>query len=264
MTKQENRQIKLLIKQRILEYIEFQGMSMYSFYRDSGITRNTFSARSGISELNLMKFRHYAPEVSLHWLVEGKGGMFQQWAPVAEGDSFRLLDRENLRYDPKIRLSRVSDVVADYRVESEQTTSGTNDTIPLYELKEGENLADLLWRRGSEVVPAGQLVTSGTLSCDGVFRVATNDLPLFKKGDILFYKECSPVDESICDGLCFILYEDHGEEISSVGKVSAGSTPGLIRLEGDNSGLVSKEIFRSEIRAVAKIVGSIRFNAQHE
>ena len=259
LTKQENRQIKLLIKQRILEYIEFQGMSMYSFYRDSGITRNTFSAQSGISELNLMKFRRYAPEVSLHWLVEGKGEMFQQWAPIAERDSFRLPDKKNFHYAPEIRLSRVSDVKANYRIESKQAVSRTDESIPLYELKEGKDLINLLWRGESEGVPIGQLVTSGAPPCDGGGRVSTDNFPLFGKGDIIFYRKCSPADESVCDGLCFILYEDHGKEIFSIRKISTGSTSWSIRLEDDDSGFVSQEISRSEIRAMAKIVGSIRF-----
>jgi hypothetical protein len=56
------------IKNKILQYIEYKGISKYKFYQESGITRGVLDKESGISEDNIAKFIAYAPEVDLSWL----------------------------------------------------------------------------------------------------------------------------------------------------------------------------------------------------
>lgn len=68
-------QEKSLIKQNILQYIEYLGISKYDFYKKSGITRGVLDQTSGISEENTTKFLAYAPEVNIDWLLTGKGKM---------------------------------------------------------------------------------------------------------------------------------------------------------------------------------------------
>lgn len=252
----------MLIKHRIVEYVESQGMSMYSFYRDSGITRNTFSNPSGISEQNLMKFRRYAPDVSLHWLVEGEGGMFQRWTPANEPLPTAVPDAENLRYEPSIRLRQASDVAAGYQTQADDTAE--EEGISLYELRNGETLSSLLSGTEGEAAPTGRLVIPGAPSCDGALRIPENDAFRLRKGDIVFFRKCTPDEEPAYGETYLLSLEINGEETLSARELLPGSTPELIRLAGDDPKSVPQEIYRSRIRAMAMIVGHIRFNVPHK
>lgn len=67
-----------LIKKRILQYIDNQGLTRYKFYKDSGITRGVMEKDSGITEDNIAKFIAYAPDVNLRWLILGEGEMIRK------------------------------------------------------------------------------------------------------------------------------------------------------------------------------------------
>jgi hypothetical protein len=66
-----------LIKQKILQYIDFIGITKYQFYQKTGITRGVLDKEGGISEDNIAKFIAYYPEVSNDWLLTGKGEMLK-------------------------------------------------------------------------------------------------------------------------------------------------------------------------------------------
>lgn len=72
---QEKRQEKSPIKQNILLYLAKKGVSAYEFYKDSGVTRGILQQNNGISEDNIARFLAYAPDVSVEWLITGKGNM---------------------------------------------------------------------------------------------------------------------------------------------------------------------------------------------
>ena len=75
---QENTQEKSRIKQRILLYLQKKGVSEYSFYKKSSITRGILQQNNGISEENIARFLAYAPDVNLEWLLTGEGEMLRQ------------------------------------------------------------------------------------------------------------------------------------------------------------------------------------------
>ncbi len=62
-------QEKSQIKQKILQYLDYKGVSTYKFYKDSGITRGILTQPSGISEDNLAKFLKWATDVNKGWLL---------------------------------------------------------------------------------------------------------------------------------------------------------------------------------------------------
>lgn len=64
---------KSLIKQRILLYLDFKGVSKYEFYKISGVTRGVLDQNTGISEDNLARFIAYAKDIDLEWLLLGVG-----------------------------------------------------------------------------------------------------------------------------------------------------------------------------------------------
>lgn len=66
---------KSSIKKRILKYLDLKGISKYQFYKGSGIARGVLDKNSGMSEDNIARFIAYAPEISVNWLILGKGKM---------------------------------------------------------------------------------------------------------------------------------------------------------------------------------------------
>lgn len=67
-----------IIKQRILQYLEFKGISKYECYQKTGITNGVFSQKSGISEDNLLSFLSYYRDISTDWLLTGRGEMLRR------------------------------------------------------------------------------------------------------------------------------------------------------------------------------------------
>ena len=65
------------IKERILEYLEYKGVTKYRFYLDSGIARGVLDKPTGLTEENIIRFIYYAKDVALNWLILGKGSMIK-------------------------------------------------------------------------------------------------------------------------------------------------------------------------------------------
>ncbi len=66
-----------LIKQKILQYLDFIGVTKYNFYQKTGITRGVLDKEGGISEDNIAKFIAYYPEINPEWLLTGVGNMIK-------------------------------------------------------------------------------------------------------------------------------------------------------------------------------------------
>ncbi len=80
-------QEKSIIKQKILLYLDFKGISPYKFYKDTDTTRGILTQNNGITEENLLKFIAYAQDISLDWLLTGEGAMLKgerEPQPVSE------------------------------------------------------------------------------------------------------------------------------------------------------------------------------------
>lgn len=64
-----------LFKKNILQFIDYLGIKKSEFYRNTGITRGVLDHPTGLTEDNLTKFIANYPEVSITWLLTGKGEM---------------------------------------------------------------------------------------------------------------------------------------------------------------------------------------------
>ncbi len=67
-----------VLKQRVLEYLDFKGVSMYEFYKTTGVSNGVLSQKTGLSEINILKFLSYYPDVSLRWFLTGEGSMIDK------------------------------------------------------------------------------------------------------------------------------------------------------------------------------------------
>lgn len=76
-----------VIKKRILQYLEFKGITKYKFYQDTGITNGILSQSNGLSEDNILKFLSGYPDISPDWLLTGRGSMERVGGVQVEGVS---------------------------------------------------------------------------------------------------------------------------------------------------------------------------------
>lgn len=83
---QEKEQNISPIKQRILLFAASLGISKRDFYTKIGVSRGTLESKTGITEDVITKFFATYPEVSIEWLMTGKGEMLsdESVAPVKQ------------------------------------------------------------------------------------------------------------------------------------------------------------------------------------
>lgn len=72
---QEKEQKISPIKQRILQFADTLNISKREFYLQIGVSRGTLESKTGITEDVLAKFIAAFPDVSIEWLMQGKGDM---------------------------------------------------------------------------------------------------------------------------------------------------------------------------------------------
>ena len=83
-----------IIKQNILKYLEYKGITPYRFYKENDVTRGILTQNNGITEENLLKFVRFAQDISLDWLLTGNGSMLKTETPL-EDTSNDVLTPEN-------------------------------------------------------------------------------------------------------------------------------------------------------------------------
>ena len=114
------------IKERILQFIQYKGISRYRFYKECGITRGVLDKKSGISEDNIAKFIAFYPEIRQGWLLTGEGPMLKSayrqaetlTARVAEDPvDYSILERGDAPADSELRAGRgAGDMLEHFRM----------------------------------------------------------------------------------------------------------------------------------------------------
>lgn len=66
-----------IIKQNILKYLDFKGVSKYEFYQKTKVSNGILSQKSGISEDSILKFLSYYTDINPEWLLTGEGEMLK-------------------------------------------------------------------------------------------------------------------------------------------------------------------------------------------
>lgn len=63
------------IKQNILKYLDYKGLTKYKFYQQTGISRGVLDKDTGLNEDNLAKVFATYSEINPIWLTTGNGEM---------------------------------------------------------------------------------------------------------------------------------------------------------------------------------------------
>lgn len=64
-------------KERVLQFIDYKGISKNKFYIETGISNGVLDKKSGLSMETVEKFYSTYPEINPEWLLTGKGEMLK-------------------------------------------------------------------------------------------------------------------------------------------------------------------------------------------
>lgn len=221
------------IKTRIIEYLDFKGITKYEFYKESKITRSVLDKNSGISEDNIIKFIAYDPAINLDWLIKGEGEMF---------------------LEPE---SRVSDPDSKYK---KTTKISKTQSVPLYSLETSKGLVALFQEKPK---PESYIRIPNLPKCDGaVFVTGDSMYPFLKSGDIVMYKEIHNIAESLIWGEMYLISIDWDrEEYISVKWIQKSNRgPDYVKLVSENPQHETQDIHINRILALAMIKANIHIN----
>ena len=119
---EKNREFSIL-KDRIVQYLEYKGINRATFYKESGIANGVFSQKNGISEENILKFLNVCRDINADWFLFGRGEMEQseiKQTQIVHVDNNFLLDRiEKLARENEVLRLKVEEFTA------QQTPTGT-------------------------------------------------------------------------------------------------------------------------------------------
>lgn len=90
------------IKQRILQYADSLGISKREFYTKIGVSRGTLESRTGITEDVVTKFIAAYPDVSLEWLVKGKGDVTGHGMIISSEEEYQEALDKGLKLLPEV------------------------------------------------------------------------------------------------------------------------------------------------------------------
>ena len=236
-TMQENKQEKSPIKRKILLFLSENGISQYDFYRKTGITRGILGQNNGISEDNMARFLAAYPQVSVEWLLTGRGSMLrdqdiQLATPVVK-------EQFHLRTDHKVGLQ----------------------STPLYELDAPAGLVELFSDQARQT-PISHIQIPDLPPCDGALYVRGDSMyPLLKSGDIVLYKEIANNSSGILWGEMYLLsFTLDGEDYITIKYIQKADDDRFVRLVSHNPHHYPKDIPADSIQALALVKASVRFN----
>lgn len=165
---QEKRQEKSPIKQNILLYLAQKGVSTYEFYKESGVTRGILQQNNGISEDNIARFLAYAPDVSVEWLITGRGEMLST-----------MQEKKQEKSDSEEKLPKVSH----------------NPTIgkPYYDVDFLGGFNEIV--NSQVTIPTNNIVIQGFEKADFWCNVTGHSMePKINHGDIIALHKCTLED----------------------------------------------------------------------
>lgn len=221
-------------KERILQFIDFKGISKNKFYIETGISNGTLDKKSKLSMDSVEKFYSTYPELSPEWILTGRGDMLKE-------PEITIQNRNRKTTDPKIDIQEV----------------------PLYDLEASAGLTELFRNKGNIL---DTIKIPNIPKCDGALPITGDSMyPLLKSGDIALYKEIPVELQSIFFGEMYLLGikindDDNDEMVTAkyVQKSDLGND--YIKLVSQNKHHEPKDIHLKRVTAMAMIKVSIRVN----
>jgi hypothetical protein len=73
-----------ILKKRILQYLDYKGISKYEFYQLTGVSNGVLSQKNGFSEENTLRILSVFGELSPEWLITGEGDMLKGLSNITQ------------------------------------------------------------------------------------------------------------------------------------------------------------------------------------
>lgn len=230
-----------MIVTRILQIIKYKGINKRKFYIETGLSNGFLDKVKDIGVSKIDHILNAYPEISVIWLITGRG---------------------------KMLLNSVSDAEKD-KVEEPSTniylSESTKQQVPLYDINTPNGVTSLF--QNSNQNPIDFISIPNLPKCDGAIRINGNSMhPIIKSGDIVIYKIMNNIIENIFWGELYLvsLMPDDSEELIMVKWIQKSEKgEDWIKLVSENPQHQPKDILISNIKGLALVKASIRINATH-
>jgi phage repressor protein C with HTH and peptisase S24 domain len=223
----------MLIKERIIQLIEYKKIPKEEFYIRIGMTSANFRGKAKKTPLNSTAIENILseiPDVNPEWLLTGNG-------PMLKNDDEKKTKRI---YDENIQML--------FEAEESYNKLHKDHEINLYDINAAANLQTLFESGQQNVI--GKLRIPNLPRCDGAIYLRGDSMyPLLKSGDIVIYK--------ILNNLSNLIF---GEMYLIVKYINESDIDNHIRLVSYNQHFGPMDIPLSSVRSIAIVKASVRIN----
>jgi phage repressor protein C with HTH and peptisase S24 domain len=223
--------------ERVVQYIEFKGISKYKFCKDLDFSNKFLDNSSNMGTDKACKILHQYPDINPGWLLTGEGSMLKA-DPSNIDTVFRLKTDNNLQHQ----------------------------SVPLYDIQASASVV-ALFKDSSTETPADHITIPNLPKCDGAIYVSGDSMyPLLKSGDIIMYKKLANEIDNMFWGEMYLvsLTNDDGDEFVMVKwlhKSELGTD--YVKLVSENRHHQPKDFHIKNIKGLALIKASVRINSMY-
>jgi repressor LexA len=227
------------LKQNILKYLDFKGVSKYEFYQKTGVSNGILSQNNGLSEDNTLKFLSYYTDINTEWLFCNIGDMIK---PNINDSLPNETVRETVRFSGKTK--------------SIKNLTLLNNGIPLIPV-------DAMAGFGSGTIQVMDYDTEKyivpeftELNVDFMIRVKGSSMyPKYNSGDLVACKKLTLNDAFFQWNKVYVLDTEQGALIKRIRK---GIDSEHLLIVSDNNSYDSFPLHLSKVNAIAIVLGVIR------
>lgn len=221
------------VKERLISFIEYKGLSKNKFEQICGFSKRYVSNISvSLQPDKIERISLNFPDLNIGWLLTGEGEMIIPSTSVEPQQTFQL------RTDRTIPVQE----------------------IPLYDFDAAAGLVAIFNEMHAD--PVDYLRIPNLPAVDGAIFVRGESMsPLLKSGDIVMYKKKELSIDSILWGEIYLLsFQTDGDSYTAVKYIRKSETPGMVCLASFNPSFAPKDIPMSAITALALVKASLTFH----